>query len=84
MKNIIDALTSSYSLEGEFEVQKSVNFIEYMEDIELLKPYAIKLLQTNAVKKLILDLLKALVKTTDNTIDDKIVEMIETKLWPSL
>ena len=48
MKNIIDALTSSYSLEGEFEVQKSVNFIENMEDIELLKPYAIKLLQTNA------------------------------------
>ena len=48
MKNIIDALTSSYSLEGEFEVQKYVNFIENMEDIELLKPYAIKLLQTNA------------------------------------
>ena len=48
MKNIIDALTSSYSLEGEFEVQKSVNFIEKLEDIELLKPYAIKLLQTNA------------------------------------
>ena len=48
MKNIIDALTSSYSLEGEFEVQKSINFIQNMEDIELLKPYAIKLLQTNA------------------------------------
>ena len=48
MKNIIDALTSSYSLEGEFEVQKSVQFIEKLEDIELLKPYAIKLLQTNA------------------------------------
>ena len=48
MKNIIDALTSSYSLEGEFEVQKSIQFIEKMEDIELLKPYAIKLLQTNA------------------------------------
>jgi len=48
MKNIIDALTSSYSLEGEFEVQKSIKFIENMEDIELLKPYAIKLLQTNA------------------------------------
>ena len=47
MKNIIDALTSSYSLEGEFEVQKSVNFIENMDDIELLKPYAIKLLHTN-------------------------------------
>ena len=48
MKNIIDALTSSYSLEGEFEVQKSVQFIEKLDDIELLKPYAIKLLQTNA------------------------------------
>ena len=48
MKNIIEALTSSYSLEGEFEVQKSIQFIEKLEDIELLKPYAIKLLQTNA------------------------------------
>ena len=36
----------------------------------------------NAVKKLILDLLKALVKSTDNTIDDKIVEYIEVNLWP--
>ena len=48
MKNIIDALTSSYSLEGEFEVQKSVQFIQNLDDIELLKPYAIKLLHTNA------------------------------------
>ena len=48
MKNIIDALTSSYSLEGEFEVQKSIQFIQKLEDIELLNPYAIKLLQTNA------------------------------------
>ena len=48
MKNIIDALTSTYSLEGEFEVQKSIQFIEKLEDIELLKPYAINLLQTNA------------------------------------
>jgi len=46
--DIIKALTSTYSLEGEFEVQKSINYIESMEDIELLKPYAIKLLQTNA------------------------------------
>ena len=48
MKNIIDALTSSNSLEGEFEVQKSIQFIQNLDDIELLKPYAIKLLQTNA------------------------------------
>lgn len=48
MKNIIQALTDSYSLEGEFEVQKSINYIDNIKDIELLKPYAIKLLQTNA------------------------------------
>ena len=48
MMDIIKALTSSYSLEGEFEVQKSIQFIEKLDDIELLKPYAIKLLQTNA------------------------------------
>jgi len=46
--DIIKALTSTYSLEGEFEVQKSIHFIEKLEDIELLKPYAIKLLKTNA------------------------------------
>ena len=46
--DIIKDLTYTYSLEGEFEVQKSINYIENMEDIELLKPYAIKLLQTNA------------------------------------
>ena len=46
--DIIKALTSTYSLEGEFEVQKSITFIQSLEDIELLKPYAIKLLQTNA------------------------------------
>ena len=47
MKNIIQALTDSYSLEGEFEVQKSIQFIQNLDDIELLKPYAIKILQTN-------------------------------------
>ena len=46
--DIIKALTSTYSLEGEFEVQKSIQFIQHLDDIELLKPYAIKLLQTNA------------------------------------
>ena len=46
--DIIKALTSTYSLEGEFEVQKSIQFIEKLEEIELLKPYSIKLLKTNA------------------------------------
>ena len=50
--------------------------------IRILKPILLTFCKTNAVKKLILDLLKALVKTTDNTVDDKIVAIIESKLWP--
>ena len=38
--------------------------------------------KTNAVKKLIIDLLKALAKTTDNTIDDQIVDYVSIHLWP--
>tara|TARA_A100000172_G_scaffold42565_1_gene26066 strand:- start:219 stop:407 length:189 start_codon:yes stop_codon:yes gene_type:complete len=52
--------------------------------IRILKPILLTFCKTNAVKKLILDLLKALVKSTDNTVDDKVVALIETKLWPSL
>jgi hypothetical protein len=52
--------------------------------IRILKPLLLTFCKTNAVKKLILDLLKALVKSTDNTIDDKIVAIIESKLWPNI
>ena len=50
--------------------------------IRILKPILLTFCKTNAVKKLILDLLKALVKSTDNTVDDQIVDYIEAKLWP--
>tara|TARA_R100001510_G_C7452808_1_gene76888 strand:+ start:304 stop:492 length:189 start_codon:yes stop_codon:yes gene_type:complete len=52
--------------------------------IRILKPLLLTFCKTNAVKKLILDLLKALVESTDNTVDDKIVAIIESKLWPDL
>ena len=48
----------------------------------ILKPILLTFCKTNAVKKLILDLLKALVKSTDNTVDDQIVDYIEANLWP--
>ena len=50
--------------------------------IRILKPILLSFCNTNAVKKLILDLLKALVKSTDNTVDDQIVDYIEANLWP--
>ena len=52
--------------------------------LRILKPILMTFCKTNAVKKLIIDLLKALAKTTDNTIDDKIVEYVEANLWPEI
>ena len=52
--------------------------------IRILQAYPFDFLQNKCSKKINSDLLKALVKTTDNTIDDKIVEMSKRKLWPSL
>ena len=50
----------------------------------ILKPILMTFCKTNAVKKLILDLLKALAKTTDNTIDDQIVDYVSVHLWPEV
>ena len=52
--------------------------------IRILKPLLLTFCKTNAVKKLILDLLKALAKTTDNTIDDQIVDYVSVHLWPEV
>ena len=35
------------------------------------------------MKRLILDLLKALVKQTDNTLDDQAVAFIEARMYPN-
>ena len=39
-------------------------------------------LSTSAVKNLIIQLLEAYAKSTDNTIDDKAVEFLEKQLFP--
>ena len=52
--------------------------------IRILKPILLTFCKTNAVKKLIIDLLKSLAKSTDNTIDDQIVDYISTHLWPEV
>ena len=52
--------------------------------LRILKPILMTFVKTNAVKKLIIDLLKALAKTTDNTIDDQIVDYVSVHLWPEV
>jgi hypothetical protein len=39
-------------------------------------------IQSKAMKRLVLDLLKALVKQTDNTLDDQAVSFIEARMFP--
>lgn len=50
--------------------------------IVVIKPVLLAFAKSDSVKKLIVDLLKKLVSTTDNTIDDKAVELIEKNLFP--
>ena len=48
----------------------------------IIKPILMTFLSTNAVKNLIVQLLEAYAKTTDNTIDDKAVEIVRRNLFP--
>jgi hypothetical protein len=46
----------------------------------LIKPILFAFLQSDSVKKLVVDLLTAYVEKTDNKVDDKAVALIKEKL----
>tara|TARA_R100000353_G_C6375603_1_gene160373 strand:+ start:160 stop:318 length:159 start_codon:yes stop_codon:yes gene_type:complete len=48
----------------------------------IIKPILFTFLQSDSVKKLVIQLLEAYSKSTDNTIDDKAVELIKKNLFP--
>jgi len=50
--------------------------------IAVLKPIIFAFLQSDSVKKLVVELLEAYAKTTDNTIDDSAVKMVKDALLP--
>ena len=50
--------------------------------VKILKPILMIFIKSKAMKRLVLDLLKALVKQTDNTIDDQAVAFIESRMFP--
>ena len=54
------------------------------KDMLIIKPILMTFLSTNAVKNLIVQLLEAYAKSTDNTIDDKAVEIIRRNLFPGI
>ena len=51
--------------------------------ITLIRPILFSFIQSNQVKRLIIDLLTKLAKSTDNDVDDKAVEFIRNGLFPS-
>ena len=50
--------------------------------ITVIKPIIFAFLKTNAVKELVIKLLEAYAKNTDNTVDDKLVELVKKNLLP--
>ena len=51
--------------------------------IALIRPILFQFLQSDQVKRLIIDMLERLAKQTDNDIDDKAVEFIRNGLFPN-
>ena len=47
----------------------------------IIKPILFAFLQSDSVKKLVVDLLEAYVKRTDNKLDDQALEIVKTKLF---
>ncbi len=48
----------------------------------IIKPILMKFVLSNSVRKLVVDLLEAYAKSTDNTIDDAAVELVKNNIYP--
>ena len=59
---------------------KSSNIIKTM--LKIIEPILFAFLRGKAIKKLALDIVRAMVKKTDNTVDDKLVNALEKALFP--
>lgn len=48
--------------------------------ITFIRPLLFAFVQSEAVKKLVIDLLKKIAESTDNTVDDKAIEFIVSRI----
>ena len=51
--------------------------------IVLVKPILFAFLKSKGVRQLVVDLLEAYAKSTDNTIDDAAVDLVKRNIFPS-
>ena len=49
----------------------------------LIRPILLRFLRSKGVKTLVVELLEAYAKTTDNTIDDQVVKYVKQNLFPT-
>ena len=50
--------------------------------VKIFKPILLVFIKSIAMKRLIVDLLKAIAKQTDNSIEDQAVDFIEARMFP--
>jgi hypothetical protein len=50
--------------------------------LALIRPIVFSFMKTDGVKRLVVDLLRAYAKTTENRVDDNLVDWVEKALWP--
>ena len=51
--------------------------------VAIIKPILFAFLKSDSVKKLVIDLLTAYAKSTENSLDDAAVELVKKNLLPS-
>ena len=49
----------------------------------LIRPILFRFMQSEGVKKLVIDLLEAHCSSTDNTIDDQVVAFVRKNMYPT-
>ena len=59
---------------------KTSNYLFTM--LKIIEPILFAFLRGSAIKKLALDIVRAMVKKTDNTVDDRLCDMLEKALFP--
>ena len=77
--------------EAELAIELRCREVWACEDIKQVKAFCIDMMKNHAraeavlskaMKRLIVDLLKAIAKQTDNSIDDQAVDFIEARMFP--
>ena len=51
--------------------------------LAVLRPIIFSFIKTDGVKRLVVDLLRAYAKATENRVDDNLVDWVEKALWPA-